>query len=157
MGDRTYLEVIVKDIAGLNRAIIKKHPSWLENQFGDSDEQITMYLWDESSYDEKSKLTTVEMWEANYGMWEELKFAASQGVEFFGHHGSGGGYMACDFVSLNGELVGHMVDTDGRAVVPVDRLSGEPDKGEVENVKKRLLLYRELRKKWRLEDNMQTV
>lgn len=59
--------------------------------------------------------------EANYGHNDFLQGLAGESIPFFGWHGGGAEYDACQFVSLNGELVDVLVpEHDHRPHVPVE-------------------------------------
>lgn len=57
--------------------------------------------------------------EVNYAGWRELQLAAEAGCRFYGSHGNGGDYSACDFCSDGETLLSLPINDSGGHSIPV--------------------------------------
>lgn len=93
---------------------------------------------------------SIEIEEMNYGGYDDMLLAASQGLEFRGWHGFGGSYPAGVFVGIGGQFY-EMPDLDGPVVsvaVVVDE-EGQATVSISDNCLKDAKQYYEAEWRWR--------
>ena len=73
--------------------------------------------------------------EANYGDNDLREELASEGIPFFGWHGSGGGYGPCVFAAADGKHIEAETNFDDSGPVAVIREDGTPDPTDVQNAR----------------------
>ena len=96
MGDRCYMQVTVR---ADDEAAIRKH-------LGDSDDR-----------EEEGTTVSLTYEQANYGLGNYLEEAASEGLEFYGWHGTGSSYDASDFCSFNDTVIYVYTGIDGGYII----------------------------------------
>jgi len=136
MGDRCYLEMTMR------RA---DRPRFAEHVGAEPTEK----WWDQEFAEDHPCLVTVNVYEANYAWYDELRAAAEAGIPFFGQHGEGGEYGAYAFVSVNGEHAEAPVNHDGDFIIAVDE-NLQP-LGDTEELRAYVARLRTLRRRFGME------
>ena len=107
MGDRCHLRIT------LRREDLKRFAPFLDKE---PDQE-----WGDYSQAGEADIVTVEVFEANYALYDERHAAAQAGIPFLGQHGEGGEYGPYAFASLDGEMLEAPLSRDGELILAVDR------------------------------------
>jgi len=76
--------------------------------------------WDDDDQMANPDLTTVCVYEANYGWLKQREAAAQAGIPFYGTHGEGGEYGAGGFASLDGEMFDAPLNNEGYMFIAIN-------------------------------------
>jgi hypothetical protein len=108
MGDRCYLEITMRraDLPRFGSAVGEKP----DENWWDADDPVT----------DHPDLVTVQLYEANYALYDQRHEAAKAGIPFYGTHGEGGEYGAYAFAALDGEMLEAPLNHEGDLILALN-------------------------------------